>query len=157
MKCEAGISADKLYRYTLSRVWDESLPLLGWIGYNPSIADGSIDDPSVRRMMTFSADSRHGGLLLGNLHGLISTDPKQLLNHPDPIGPNNLAAWTSIKNQCPHVVAAWGAAGLGTPQSLKAIEMFPALWCLGTTKHGAPRHPLYIKSSQPLVRFRRRP
>jgi hypothetical protein len=26
-----------------------------------------------------------------------------------------------------------------------------ALWCLGTTKDGHPRHPLYVAAKQPLV------
>jgi hypothetical protein len=28
------------------------------------------------------------------------------------------------------------------------------LWCLGTTREGHPRHPLYVAGRQPLVRWR---
>jgi hypothetical protein len=43
------------------------------------------------------------------------------------------------------VVAAWGA-------SVPRISRVD-LRCLGTTKSGHPRHPLYVKGDHPLVPF----
>jgi len=37
------------YRYKLCRIWDDSLPQVTFIGLNPSTADASIDDQTVKR------------------------------------------------------------------------------------------------------------
>ncbi len=44
----AIISDDKKYRYQLWRIWDDSKPKILWIMLNPSTADESIDDPTIR-------------------------------------------------------------------------------------------------------------
>jgi hypothetical protein len=48
MKNSAVISDCEQYRYELRRVWDESAPLVLFIGLNPSTADGSSDDNTSR-------------------------------------------------------------------------------------------------------------
>lgn len=52
------------------------------------------------------------------------------------------------------VVAAWGAnARLLRVNRVRALVPDVDWRCLGTTKDGHPRHPLYVKGDQPLVRF----
>jgi hypothetical protein len=52
------------------------------------------------------------------------------------------------------VVAAWGAyrpkveGEILRSRALETLGDTPT-WCLGTTKSGAPRHPLYVKADRP--------
>jgi len=52
MKKDAKLSDDKLYRYQLSRIWDEDKPTVLFIMLNPSTADADVDDPTIRRVIT---------------------------------------------------------------------------------------------------------
>jgi hypothetical protein len=52
------MSSDGLYRYNLIREWNDCQPRLGVIALNPSKADGTIDDQTVRKLMGFA--SRNG-------------------------------------------------------------------------------------------------
>ena len=67
MKKDAILSDCKKYRYSLSRTWDESKPLIGFIGLNPSTADDVIDDPTITRCINFAKSWGGGGLYMGNL------------------------------------------------------------------------------------------
>lgn len=63
----AEISACGDFRFQLTRVWDEASPQVCWIGLNPSTADASINDPTIRRMMGFSRQWKCGGIVVVNL------------------------------------------------------------------------------------------
>ena len=86
--------------------------------------------------------------------------PKHLLDHPDPEGPENVEHWTDVlhNHRIGMAVAAWGAhAGMGHLPASHAADRWRCgvSWmCLGTTKDGHPRHPLYVKGDTELVRFR---
>lgn len=151
----AWMSGCGCYRYLLGRRWAAG-PALCWVMHNPSTADASRDDPTVRRVVRFSRDAGYGAAVVVNLFALRATNPEVLRRHPDPIGPANdttLAA-AAGRGQGP-AVAAWGArapvarvaAVLAGP--LAGVE----LCCLGTTRSGQPRHPLYVTATQPLVTF----
>jgi hypothetical protein len=47
------------------------------------------------------------------------------------------------------------AAGAPFDRPRKALELLAGvpLYCLGTTRQGHPRHPLYVRANTPLVRF----
>ena len=53
---DAKFSKDRIYRYALWRIWDDTLPKLLFIGLNPSTADETNDDPTMRRCIRFSKD-----------------------------------------------------------------------------------------------------
>ena len=56
------------------------------------------------------------------------------------------------------MVAAWGANGGLLNRDREVYDMLTdkgvKLWCLGTTKNGHPRHPLYVAKTTELVRYR---
>lgn len=152
----AKISKCGEYRYELTRVWDGSKELLPFVMLNPSTADAMEDDPTIRRCVGFAKREGFGGLVVVNLYGLRATDPKRLWQHQDPIGPDNdrqlslVAVWAGM------IVCAWGA---NPPQGrvdqvlTKLRGAGAQLYCLGKTKAGAPKHPLYIRGDQPLEKF----
>ncbi len=157
MKRDAILSECGTYRYRLSRQWDDTLPRLGWIMLNPSTADAFEDDPTIRRCIGFAESNGYGGIEVCNLFAYRATDPKALVATGDAFGPENGAHLDAIIG-AHTVVAAWGAWGTragvtGIVESvhLTARQVGRRLLCLGTTKDGSPRHPLYVRGDQPLV------
>lgn len=149
----ACLSEDGLYRYSLRRTWDGSRPPVVFVGLNPSTADGTQDDPTIRREMAFARRLGFGGLLKVNLYAFRATDPKALREAlkqgVDAFGPVNLAyvlGETELAERV--VVAAWGKppSGVPVPDDLAAALSRRPLLCLGTTKDGHPRHPLYLRA-----------
>ena len=107
----AEISPCGLYRYRLTRTWDAAAPALLFVMLNPSTADASEDDPTIRRCLGFARRERAGGLVVANLFAFRATDPKALEDAADPIGPDN-ARWieTCVRETSGPIVAAWGAS-----------------------------------------------
>lgn len=91
MEKTAIISEDEKYRYQLSRCWDETKPRILFIMLNPSTADANIDDPTIRRVISFAKSWGYGGVYVGNLFAFRSTDPKGLKQIADPVGENNMS------------------------------------------------------------------
>lgn len=154
----AVFSTDPLlsYRYLLTRTWDYQRPQLCVIGLNPSTATESVDDPTIRRLTSFTRDNGYGGMLMLNLFAYRATKPEDLKRERAPIGRLNdealAACCASYDTLC-----AWGAHGDFLDRDRKVTQMLrdigARLLCLGRTKSGAPSHPLYLKKTTPLVPF----
>src|SRR5262245_19133112 len=86
---EALISPCGLYRYWLTRTWDNSLRRVCWVMLNPSTADAEQDDPTIRRCVGFARSWGAGGIIVVNLFAFRASDPKALLRAADPVGPDN--------------------------------------------------------------------
>lgn len=146
----AVISQDGVYRYDLLRRWGDELNLLRWVLLNPSTADASLDDPTIRRCMGFARAWGYDGIVVQNLYALRATDPRELKEHPDPVGPENddyLHRW-----ELP-TVCAWGCHAddgkRGRAEYVLSILRGTPM-CLGRTKAGHPRHPLYLPATAEL-------
>jgi hypothetical protein len=144
------------YRYRLDRRWCGGEGLCGFIMLNPSTADERSDDPTIRRCIGFAKGWGYSGLIVGNLFALRATDPAMLLAARDPVGGEaNALALVELIDEAALNLCAWGHfAGVGQ-RGGEAIALVRARgrvpYCLGLTKHGAPRHPLYLRStSQPV-------
>ena len=144
----AEFSDCKKYRYLLWRIWNKKLPTLTVIGLNPSTADETIDDPTVRKCMGYARAWNYGGLYMTNLFAFRSTDPKGMLRESKPIGPRNDTAIRRACDKSIRVLAAWGVHGsylARDEEVIQAITPEHDLYCLAVTKEGYPKHPLYIK------------
>lgn len=118
---------------------------------NPSTADGSVDDPTIRRCISFAKVWGFEALRVVNLFALRSTNPQALLTASDPVGPDNQVYLDKAFAECSLVVAAWGAHAAAKRRGDALIRQFPECRVLGKTKSGAPRHPLYLpKQLNPL-------
>jgi hypothetical protein len=158
----AEFSEDRLYRYLLTRDLRDNpkapkkadFPCL-FIMLNPSTADAATNDPTIRRCIRFATDWGCNRLTVVNLFAKRATNPKNLYGTLfDPIGPENDHF---IKTQCiEHVngirVAAWGAQEIAQYRG-RVVSRQHNLLCLGTTKNGSPKHPLYVKANASLVPF----
>lgn len=156
----ATISQCGRYRYRLTRYWGPG-HMLPFVMLNPSTTDAEVDDPTIRRCMSFARREGAGGIIVANLYALRSTDPAALREVNNPFGPANdqelqILALEANGTNMP-IVCAWGTHGTIHNGNRAAIDQFQKegarLVCLGKTKHGHPRHPLYVKGDQPLVPF----
>ena len=157
-------SPDRRYRYVLWRQlrWDEDAPDFVAIMLNPSTADEAVNDPTIRRCLGFANRERAGRLVVVNLFAMRATDPAELERWTiqEAVGPDNLLYMTEIVRDAASrpssiMLAAWGANWRADVLSGDAYELVASydmtMRCLGTTKSGAPRHPLYVRADAPLV------
>lgn len=151
---DAVLSPCGTYRYTLERRWAPGLAL-AWVMLNPSTADADVDDPTIRRVIRFTHDAGWPAAVVLNLYALRATDPTDLDSHPDPVGPANPYYLNSYAHEV--VVCAWGARSKARARAFTVLNRHLAnaeLLCLGTTKDGAPRHPLYVSAATQLAPYR---
>lgn len=148
----AEFSVCGTYRYALWRIWKPEAPRVLFIGLNPSSADGQSDDPTVRRCLGYARSWGYGSLALANLFAYRSTNPACLRAAEDPVGPLNDRWLQDLAREADLVVAAWGDHGRFDQCWKAGAAMREILYCLGTTKLGQPRHPLYLKKNlQPIL------
>lgn len=146
----AIFSPCRTYRYVLRRRWDWEMPHVAFIGLNPSTADETKDDPTIRRCIQFAKDWGYGGLTMLNLFAFRATDPRDMLKAGDPIGPENNQHLLHESAKAGVVVAAWGTKG--GKRADEVIAMLPEIHCLRKTKAGHPEHPLYLpKTLKPIA------
>jgi len=165
IKRDAHISDCGRYRYLLSRTWRDSdaspamahyVPprQLVFVMLNPSTADAYQDDPTIRRCIGFGRDE-FDMIHVANLYAGRATKPNDLFSMDDPEGPENLRVWEKIKTSNATLICAWGADRRAKHQSKKFIDFMSGrdLHCLGITKDGHPKHPLYLKADTQIEPF----
>ena len=119
---------------------------------NPSIADADIDDPTIRRVVSFAKSWGYGGVYVGNLYAFRSTDPKGLLYTDDPVGDDNIQHIQHLLGLTERVIYAWGH-NKKEPEWLQKIINTP--YCIDISTKNIPKHPLYLKGKmQPQVYIR---
>ena len=74
---DAMFSGCGRYRYRLTRELGGKLTLTV-VMLNPSTADGSADDPTIRRCKGFAKDWGYGRLVIVNLYAFRATDPREM-------------------------------------------------------------------------------
>ncbi len=142
MNIGALISSCKRYRYKLWRIWDDDLPKVLFIMLNPSTADESKDDPTIRRCINYAKSWGYGGLFVGNLYAYRTTDPRELKKIYDPIGDDNYKCLLEMFQKCSAVICAWGN---NEPMPIELKKNLSRLHYLELSKTGIPKHPLYLK------------
>ena len=138
------------YRYALWRVWDDSKGKVMFIGLNPSTANESADDPTIRRVKRFAHNWGYGGVIMLNLFTYITAYPEELMKCEDPVGPADYYLDHYAK-ECNKVIFAWGNFKEAEKRGIEVMQMFPYGHMLIQNKNGSPRHPLYVKAdAQPI-------
>jgi hypothetical protein len=138
--------AASAYRCDL-RVWDPSLPVLGWAMHDD--AGGACTTATVRRCIRFARAWGYGGIV------------RHLYDHPhriggqhgDPVGADNAVDGATVgRRQQDLTVLAWGeGAAVERASAVTAalwqgcIERGGSLAVLGWTPDGQPRHPLDVR------------
>lgn len=172
----AVISDCGKYRYSLWRIWDSAKPVCVYIMLNPSTADASTDDATIRSCIRLARAWGCGGIHVVNVFAFRATDPKAL-----PRDQSAIAEGGKPERNTRHIaaamegeritdagdkesfvafatVAAWGACERasdrpGFIRELARLNEVSGLKCLGKTKSGAPKHPLYARTDTVLIDF----
>jgi hypothetical protein len=160
----AHISPCGRWRWSLTRAWRPGCGMM-IVMLNPSTADGEQDDPTIRRCIHFVTREGFGGFHVVNLLPWRETDPavmwRRLVSEPPKVRMEaaqlNAEAWhrAAMMTHGP-ILCAWGADPSAASYAHQFVEQARAwpdrpLVCLGATKSGAPRHPLYVRGDAPLI------
>lgn len=150
MSSGAYLSDDRLFRYWLMRQWSKQ-PVLAIIGCNPSTADETENDPTIRKCIGFAERLGLGGILMLNVGAYRATDPKKWKAASDPFGPENTVRHLQdyLQQFAPGAtVAAWGkpctASERGRMRAEAIKKAIVGLQCWGRNSDGSPRHPLML-------------
>lgn len=155
----AVISACGKYRYKLTRWWsaDADGDHAVFIMLNPSTADATNDDPTIRRCIGFAQAWGCTSTTVVNLFAFRSTDPNALSAAIDPVGPMNDGYILDAVKDSKFVVCAWGAHKSAVSRASHVLNLLRANSvdpkCLRMTKSGFPSHPLYLPKGLNPVSF----
>ena len=156
---DAVISDCGKYRYLLRRTWDHGKPRALFVMLNPSTADAEVDDATIRSCVRLCKSWGYGSFEVVNIFAYRATDPKELETALLPIvGPDQGRITDAAIARCDVPICAWGAHRMASERGAAVHSQIrsqrPAAFCLGLTKHGAPKHPLYVKTGTTLEVFR---
>jgi hypothetical protein len=157
----AVISACGRYRYLLWRILNGYADMqwqrrVLWVMLNPSTADANVDDRTIGRCAEFSEAWGYTGFNVCNLYAYRATNPRDLETPDDPVGPRNYRWLHHTAQESVYIILGWGSNVPACSSFhyshvrtvLDALGHKPVM-CLGTTKSGAPKHPLYVAGSTP--------
>ena len=146
------------YRMRLERDLGRDGPVAAIFGVNPSTADATINDQTIRKDIGFGGVHGWGRLIKGNRFAFRATDIRELRNVADPVGPENDVHLEQIMRDADIHVAAWGPL-TKLPKHLRrrwrkvvaiADRVGCPLYCFGTANDGQPLHTLTLAYSRPL-------
>lgn len=168
----AIISPCGLYRYRLERTVARHIleladdgayefrgKVFAFFGINPSIADASLDDATVRKWIGFCERWGASRFIVGNVFAYRATDVKALAGVEDPFGDDIGDHTTSIIEDADILVPCWGNTSKVPPKLQFAFDvLMDALVSsqkpvrhFGLTKAGDPKHPLMLGYDTPLL------
>lgn len=169
---DAAFSDDCRYRWWLSRGWASGEGTLLFLGLNPSAADGQRNDPTLRRLCGFARSWGYRNLVVINLFARIASSPAVLRRVDDPVGHGNNAqllhwGWLWAESASFDLWCGWGVGGCRWSRDGQVRQLLEPCWtqrrqrlpdregplCIGLTRAGHPRHPLYASSSLTLRSF----
>jgi hypothetical protein len=159
MESGAIFDATGLYRYTLWREWDRTRSRVAIIMLNPSVANETQNDPTIRRCIAFARSWGHGSVEIVNLFAYRTSYSKELLNATEPIGIDNDKYVLQASNRSRRLVLAWGNWGYVRNRAGQVCNLLAEIevHCLGLTRTGQPRHPLYLAKDTQLMPYRIEP
>lgn len=157
----AVLSPCESYRYRLDRRLGGTGPVYAFFGINPSTADGSVDDATVRKWRGFCQRFGARRFIVGNVFAWRATDVRSLRDALDPVGPDWHRHTAEIVAEADVLVPCWGSSAKVPPQMRHRIAGLSTLllgsgkptMCWGKTASGDPKHPLMLAYATPLEAF----
>ena len=119
---------------------------------NPSTATEVQNDPTVERCERRARALGFGGFRVTNIFAWRDTDPRNMRAAAEPIGAHNDALIVEGAAWADTVIAAWGTHGAHLDRGAAVTHLLretgQPLFHLGLSKHGHPKHPLYLAYTQ---------
>lgn len=157
----AVISPCGMYRYRLERTVAMEGPVYAFFGINPSTADASVDDATVRKWIGFAKRWGASRFIVGNVWPLRSTDVRRLATATRwlDIGRENQRHILAMATEADVLVPCWGGREKVPRIMHNEIDDLAALLLgtgkpvmhFGLTKSGDPKHPLMLGYDTPLT------
>ncbi|WP_421717467.1 DUF1643 domain-containing protein [Algiphilus sp.] len=141
------------YRYTLWHRWADG-PHCQFVGLNPSTADETQLDPTLRRCVQYAKDWGYSALCMTNIFAFRATDPRDMKARTDPVGDENDFFLRDVAKDAGIIIAAWGTHGAHMGRAALVVEFMPPMHALKITQHGHPGHPLYLRRDARPVPYR---
>lgn len=147
------------YRYRLERDVQMDGKVFAFFGVNPSTADATVDDATVRKWRGFTKVNGGRRFIVGNVFAFRATDVRALAGIEDPFGDDIGDHTTGIINDADILVPCWGNTIKVPPKLQFAFDVLmdalvssgkPVVH-FGLTKAGDPKHPLMLGYDTPLV------
>lgn len=151
---DSSYSDDMVHRWWYERRWDVG-PRLCFVGLNPSTGDTDRGQrPTMRKLVTWAKREGCGAVVVVNLFTLRSTDPGALLTSTcDPVGAQADEAIRRNSAGALVTLVGWGAHSMAAARAEEVLPLLDKPVCAGTTKAGAPRHPLLVPNSTEFVPY----
>lgn len=147
---QAHFSVNRKHRHWLYREWDRTKPVVTFIGLNPSTANESTDDPTIRKVTKIAANNGYGRFYMLNLYTCVTAHPQYIVDYPSI--EEILLVWRS-SFEFTSVVFCWGNFKQAQARAPIVIQKFPSALCIDRNKNGSPKHPLYCKDNSKLIPF----
>lgn len=157
----AVFSRCRKYRFMLWRFWDNSKPKVMFIGLNPSTANESENDNTIKKVIKIARNNGFGGVYMLNCFPYISTQPGDMVDFyetdfHDYEDMENMHTLLDVSKRCSEVVFAWGNFKVAIERGKAIAGYFPIAKALHINRNGSPKHPLYCKDDQKLIPFLRK-
>ena len=160
-------SNDNEYRYALGEVQENPSKLLFCFGINPSNATPEKLDPTASKILKIAKEHGYDSWIIINVSAQRATDPNVMLPTQDIIqhtkNLDTIKALIHTYCECSDILFAYGnlinkrdylKKNLCEIISIIKSNQFSGnCYCLGKTKAGNARHPLYQKATAPFVPY----
>ncbi len=125
---------------------------LGIVGLNPSIIKNG-KNSTVSILSQIALREGYDSLVITNLYGYITPNPKDLKTIEDPVGSENDIWIQDMINTCDKVLCIWGNSGLEDRINKILPLIKDKAYTIGLTKSGQPRHILHTKKDASLIKL----
>lgn len=153
----ANFSSCKMYRYSLTRIWDNKKPIYLFVGLNPSTGNEENNDKTLNRLISFVESWNGGGFHIVNLFPYVTPKTEILFSSPKPLGDNskNKEIIKNLASKSNQIVICWGDDGHRQKQAQDVLNLLKDfdLFCLKINKSGSPKHPLYAKGNLKPIKY----
>lgn len=148
----AIISPCGKYRYRLEREIQPVGPVVALFGINPSTADATVNDQTIRKDIGFAKIHGWSRIIKGNVFAFRATDVNALATCGDPWGEDNFFHVDQIISQADILIPCWGSRAKVPKKPWGSIDRFadrltglskPVLH-FGVTSSGDPKHTLML-------------
>tara|TARA_R110002095_G_scaffold188482_1_gene165992 strand:+ start:2081 stop:3712 length:1632 start_codon:yes stop_codon:yes gene_type:complete len=130
---------DDMYRYSLSRTWDNKKPPLFFIALHPTRADDNYDDALIKKCSAYAKQRGNGGIIIGSLFAYRADNVSQIKEATDPVGAYNNACLLENNRHADQTIAIWGNEGTFKGRAEEVKSLLPNLLCLQLTVKKQPR------------------